>query len=162
MEVVLIRWPEEADQVDALRAARVPRLLLVEGAAAPPRPKDELEDWIRVPADEVDLHVRVETLDRRARAIEPIPPELDQDDVIRVNGAWVALPPVEAKLTRALLDRYGRVVGRDALHAAAWPTGLPRRNVLDVHVLRLRRRLEPLGLIIRTVRGRGYVLENAS
>jgi DNA-binding winged helix-turn-helix (wHTH) protein len=42
-----------------------------------------------------------------------------------------------------------------------WPGSAPGRNVLDVHVLRLRRRLAPLGLAIRTVRSRGYMLERA-
>jgi DNA-binding response OmpR family regulator len=39
---------------------------------------------------------------------------------------------------------------------------LPTRNALDVHMLRLRRRLEPLGLEVRTVRSRGYVLQPAT
>ena len=39
------------------------------------------------------------------------------------------------------------------------PEGAPGRNALDVHMLRLRRRLSPLRLSIRTVRSRGYLLE---
>ena len=39
--------------------------------------------------------------------------------------------------------------------------GAPTRNALDVHVLRLRRRLAPLGLEIRTVRSRGYLLQES-
>jgi DNA-binding response OmpR family regulator len=50
-------------------------------------------------------------------------------------------------------------VSRDALARAGWPDGAPGRNALDVHVLRLRRRLVPVGLVIRTVRSRGYLLE---
>lgn len=42
---------------------------------------------------------------------------------------------------------------------AVWPGQAPGRNALDVHILRLRRRLLPLGLAIRTVRSRGYLLE---
>ena len=42
-------------------------------------------------------------------------PELDENGVLRVGGGWVPLPPVEARLTSALLDRYGAVVSRDAL-----------------------------------------------
>src|SRR3546814_12262755 len=57
---------------------------------------------------------------------------------------WVSLPPVEARLTAALLDRYGAVVSRDALARAGWPTGSPGRNDLDVPVLRLRRHVAPL------------------
>jgi DNA-binding response OmpR family regulator len=61
----------------------------------------------------------------------------------------------------ALLDRYGAVVSRDALARAGWPAGAPGRNALDVHMLRLRRRVEAVGLAIRTVRSRGYLLETA-
>jgi DNA-binding winged helix-turn-helix (wHTH) protein len=73
----------------------------------------------------------------------------------------VSLPPVEARLADALVVRFGAVVGRDTLRRAVWPGSTPGRNVLDVHVLRLRRRLAPLGLAIRTVRSRGYMLERA-
>ena len=41
----------------------------------------------------------------------------------------------------------------------AWPNGAPTRNALDVHILRLRRRIAPLGLEVRTVRSRGYLLQ---
>ncbi|MCA1842891.1 MAG: helix-turn-helix domain-containing protein [Actinobacteria bacterium] len=61
----------------------------------------------------------------------------------------------------ALVVRFGAVVGRDTLRRSVWPGSSPGRNVLDVHVLRLRRRLAPLGLAIRTVRSRGYLLERA-
>ena len=88
-------------------------------------------------------------------------PDLDEDGVLRFRGQWVGLPPVEARLTRALLERYGSVVSRETLTSAGWPGGAPGRNALDVHVLRLRRRLDPIGLAIRTVRSRGYLLEDA-
>jgi DNA-binding winged helix-turn-helix (wHTH) protein len=58
-----------------------------------------------------------------------------------------------------MLDRFGSVVSREALTKAGWPTGTGGRNALDVHVLRLRRRLDGVGLAIRTVRARGYLLE---
>ena len=75
------------------------------------------------------------------RSVGAGPPSLDDDGVVRHAGAWVSLPPVEARLTRLLLDRYGAVVSREALAKAGWPDGAPGRNALDVHVLRLRRRL---------------------
>jgi DNA-binding response OmpR family regulator len=53
----------------------------------------------------------------------------------------------------------GSVVSRSALTRAGWPSGEPSRNQLDVHVLRLRRRVEPLGLSLRTLRARGYSLD---
>jgi len=58
-----------------------------------------------------------------------------------------------------MLERFGAVVSRESLGRAGWPDGAPGRNALDVHVLRLRRRLAPVHLAIRTVRSRGYLLE---
>lgn len=162
MDVVLVRWPSDEPTRIRLREEGIPRVLLVEEAAPPPAVADELEDWIRVPADEVDLHARVEAIERRLRARLSVAPTLDDDGVLRFGGAWVPLPPVEARLTAALLERTGAVVSRDALGRAGWPDGAPGRNALDVHVLRLRRRLRPLGLAIRTVRSRGYLLERAA
>jgi DNA-binding response OmpR family regulator len=161
MDVVLVRWPSEELTRARLREAGTPRVLLVEGGSAPPLVSDELEDWIRVPADEVDLHARVDAIVRRVRARATDAPTLDDDGVLRFGGGWVPLPPVEARLTAAMLERTGAVVSRDALGRAGWPEGAPGRNALDVHVLRLRRRLSPLGLAIRTVRSRGYLLERA-
>lgn len=154
-----MRWPaEQARRVELQREGRA-RLLLLEGGAAPPSAVDELEDWIRIPAEERDRDARIEQLRRRAAGRSSAPPRLDADGVLRFGDRWVALPPVEARLISALVERYGAVVSRDALARAGWPAGAPGRNALDVHVLRLRRRLGPLALAIRTVRSRGYVLE---
>ena len=120
---------------------------------------EDLEDWIRVPAGDGDLRARVDGLRRRGEARVAPAPAIDDDGVLRLGDRWVSLPPVEARLTAALLDRYGAVVSRDALRGAGWPSGAPGRNALDVHMLRLRRRLSPLALAIRTVRSRGYLLE---
>jgi hypothetical protein len=160
VEVALVHWPAEEDRREELRRGGLPRLLLVE-RGAPPIPSDGLEDWIRLPADDVDLRVRVEALRRRAHSGASARPDLDGDGVLRVGDRWVSLPPVEARLTEALLARFGAVVSREALARAGWPGGSPGRNALDVHVLRLRRRLAPLQLAIRTVRSRGYLLERS-
>ncbi len=162
MDVVLVRWPDERERRDELRRTGRPRLLMLDDGSPAPTAVDALEDWIRLPADESDLRARVRALELRAiGAVEDVP-SLDEDGVLRVDGSWVALPPVESRLTSALLARFGAVVSRDALAKAGWPDGAPRRNALDVHVLRLRRRLGPVGLVIKTVRSRGYVLEAAS
>jgi len=163
MEVALIRWPEEADAREVLRQTAKPRVLLLVGGSAPPTPVDDLEDWIRVPVSDADLRARMEWLSRR---LAPTPvtlevPVLDDDGLLRTDSGWLPLPPVESRLTRALLERFGAVVSRDALARAGWPSGAPGRNALDVHVLRLRRRLAPIDLVIRTVRSRGYLLERA-
>jgi len=162
MDVVVLRWPSEERRLEGIRRAGRPRLLLVSDGQAPPVPEDPLEDWIRVPAPEADVRVRVETLRRRAAGRAPRPPELDGDGVVRHAGAWAPLPPVEARLAAALVHRFDAVVTRDALSKAGWPLGSPGRNALDVHMLRLRRRLAPLGLSIRTIRSRGYLLERAA
>ena len=163
MDVVLVRWPVEASRRQRLAEEQRPRLLLVADGAGPPGAVDCLEDWMREPADEAELAARMAALAVRARAhVAPDRPELDGDGVLRRGRDWVSLPPVEARLTAALLDRLGTVVSREALARAGWPDGAPGRNALDVHVLRLRRRLGPVGLAIRTVRSRGYLLEAAA
>src|SRR5688500_4349743 len=162
MDVVLVRWPAEADRRNRLREAGTPRLLLIEDGP-PPTPDDCREDWIRVPADDADVRARMEAVTARgAQHVTPDVPALDVDGVLRFSGSWVSLPPVEARLTTALGDLFGAVVGREALARAGWPDGAPGRNALDVHVLRLRRRLATVGLSIKTVRSRGYLLEAAA
>ena len=71
----------------------------------------------------------------------------------------MTLSPVERSLAAALVDRFGAVVGRDTLARRAWPGESPTRNALDVHMLRLRRRIAELSLEVRTVRARGYLLQ---
>jgi DNA-binding response OmpR family regulator len=160
VNAVLVRWPADAARRQRLVDERRTRVLVVDADATPPEPVDCLEDWVRAPVDEAELGIRLRALAVRARAHDAADrPELDGDGVVRHGGAWVSLPPVEARLTAALLDRFGLVVSRESLARAGWPEGAPGRNALDVHVLRLRRRLGPVGLVIRTVRSRGYVLE---
>jgi DNA-binding response OmpR family regulator len=161
MEVALVRWPAERERLEQLRSEGRPRLLLVDDGAAPPLVADCLEDWTRAPTDEIDLRARIAVLEQRAADRSPEVPMLDEDGVLHHVGSWVALPPVEARLMGALLERTGAVVSREALGKAGWPDGAPGRNALDVHVLRLRRRVDPLALVIRTVRSRGYLLESS-
>src|SRR5215217_6617034 len=175
MDVTMLRWPEEAGRRSRISEAGEPRLLLVPDGEEPPLVGDCLEDWIRVPAAENEVRARVDALAVRSQAhtnghngsnghappTADAGPVLDDFGVLRVNGAWVALPPLEARLAEALLERLGAVTSRELLIRAGWPTGAPGRNALDVHVLRLRRRLTPVGLAIRTVRSRGYLMEPA-
>jgi DNA-binding winged helix-turn-helix (wHTH) protein len=159
MSVITIRWPAEESRRERLASDQVARLLLVEAGGPLPSVSDPLEDWVRLPADDSEVQCRVSTLASRARAAERTTATLDQDGVLRLGGRWVSLPPVEARLAAILLERLGAVVLRDSLSEAGWPGGSPGRNALDVHMLRLRRRVTPLGVQIRTVRARGYVLD---
>src|SRR4051794_39069916 len=123
METVLVRWPEEAEARESLRLAGLPRVLLVREGCPPPPPVDDLEDWVRMPVSDSDLRARVEWLNRRITPA-PVrcgPPVLDDDGLLRTVAGWTSLSPVDARLTRALLDRYGAVVSRDALAQSGWP-----------------------------------------
>ena len=158
VDVELVRWPEDAAWLAALRAEAAPRLLVVAPEAAPPEPNaDCLEDWVRMPAPEHDLQARLQALAARSHH-HGGRPSLDLDGVLHHQNQSVPLPPVEQALVAVLLERYRAVVTRGALTRRAWNQRPPRRNTLDVHMLRLRRRLTPLGLEIRTVRARGYLL----
>lgn len=165
MDVVLVRWPEETSRLADLREAGHPRLLLVQAGEPAPHISSCLEDWVRLPAAEPDVMARVAALEQRAAEHQAADhrrqtPSLDENGVLRRGDGWVALPPVEARLFAALLDRFGRVTTRDDLNRAGWPTEAPPdRNVLDVHILHLRRKTAPLGLSITTIRSRGYLLE---
>jgi len=139
----------------------MPRLLLVETDAPAPVAVDPLEDWIRLPVDRRDLQARLDGLSARGQEAKRNRPGLDEWGVLRYANRQAALPPLEARLASVFVDSFQGVVRRDDLTHAGWPGDDPGRNALDVHILRLRRRVEPIGLSIRTVRSRGYLLEPA-
>jgi DNA-binding response OmpR family regulator len=160
MNVEVLRWPTDTNRLTELRVAGVPRLLVVSNGDELPLGIDCLEDWVAADATEREVDARRRGLQLRAQQ-HSVHPLLDGDGLLHHRDAWVPLSPVEQSLAGALVDRYGAVVTRDTLSDRAWPTGVPTRNALDVHVLRLRRRIAPLGLEIRTVRSRGYLMQSA-
>ena len=116
MQVELVRWPAEEERLGEVRAAGLPRLVLVAEGVAPPLTADPLEDWVRLPASDDDVRARLRVLEDRARgSLEAERPELDENGLLRLGGQWVSLPPVEHRLMSVLLDRYRAVVSRDAL-----------------------------------------------
>jgi DNA-binding winged helix-turn-helix (wHTH) protein len=154
MDVAMITWPADVARRDELRRARVPRLLLVVPDAEPPLVEDLLEDWIRLPATERDIRARALTLQLRARTR----PWIDDFGILTYRGRTVALSPVEQRIAAVLVERFEAVAARERLERAVWPDQRPDRNRLDVHVHRLRSRLPSVGLELRTMRSRGYVL----
>jgi DNA-binding response OmpR family regulator len=89
--------------------------------------------------------------------------ELDIDGCqLRVSGTLIPLALKEFALLQALMEHAGRVLSRRELLDAVWGTGYPDANkTVDVHVLRIRRKLRRAGVgeYIRTVRGLGYVFD---
>ena len=112
-----------------------------------------------MPADEGDVRARARCLIERCDNGAAYEPELADDRVLRFARWWTTLTPVEARLAGLLSDRFGHVVPRADLARAGWPDGLPSRNSLDVQLGRLRRRLDGSGLVLRTVRSRGCLLD---
>ena len=162
MDVAFLRWPEESDRRSALVEERRPRLLLLDVGERPPEPTDCFEDWVVLPVEEQELASRTKALTARVARHQAVEPAVDASGVLRYGDRLLVLPPVEARLAGALATRFGVVVRRDSLANAGWPDGPPGRNALDVHLVRLRRRLAGIGLTLRTVRSRGYLLEAAA
>jgi DNA-binding response OmpR family regulator len=155
--VALIAWPRDAEHAEDLRAAGLPRLLLLSEAAEPPLSDDELQDWVRVPSDPLEVDARMQALQLRAARLRR--PALDESGRFSVGGSWVALSKIEIRLMRALVDQFSAMVTRAELARRAWPDGEPTRNQLDVRLRSLRRRLRPMGLRISVFRGRGFALQ---
>jgi two-component system OmpR family response regulator len=77
-----------------------------------------------------------------------------------IHGEAVELSPREATLLELLLVHADKVVTKEQI-ATAWAgdgTEVGAGNTAEVHIHRLRRKLEGSGMEIRTVRGLGYLL----
>lgn len=155
--IVVLRWPEEADEVERLSIGGIPRLLFVDADADPPAGGDCDQDWVRLPADDRDIAARLRALSIKA-ARHHARPELDGKGRLLHRGRWVSLSPIEGQLARLLVDRFGTVVTNEELARSAWDIPASA-NAVRVHLTRLRQRIEPLGLDIQGVRGVGVLLE---
>lgn len=160
-EVPLLRWPEEEPLRRDLAAAGAPRLLLLAAGQPPPDHWDELEDWIREPVDLAELEVRRQTV--RARALLALRrPWFDDAGLLRVGDEWVGLSPNQMPIARLLVERLNRLVHHEALVDACEAAGISTHaTALKAAMGRLERRLAPVGLCLRSIRGRGYLLEVA-
>ena len=156
-DLVLLRWPDQREERDALAVAGRARLLLVAPDADPPQGHDTLEDWIRTPIDATELESRRARLMRAVERARPI--VLDEYGQVRRGRRWIILSPQQEQLFAPLVANVDHVVRRSVLLDAIGvePEDLSQR--LDPAIRRLRGRIGPLGLTIRTVRGIGYALE---
>ena len=75
----------------------------------------------------------------------------------------VELSSREFGVLEALARRAGRVVSKDQLleSLTGWDEDVGT-NAIEVYVHRLRKKLEPAGVRIRTLRGLGYLIEQAA
>jgi two-component system OmpR family response regulator len=80
----------------------------------------------------------------------------------RHGDVALALTPKELELLHCLLARAGEVLTRKDLLELVWGYHFdPGTNVVEVHVNRLRRKMEAAGAgeCIRTIRGAGYSID---
>ncbi|MFF8919314.1 winged helix-turn-helix domain-containing protein [Streptomyces sp. NPDC015032] len=161
-DVKFVRWPAQASQRSYCNQQGIPCLLVVEGGATPPICSDPFEDWVRAPISRPDLDARVTVL--RLRAYGRKTPVLDATGTLRFDTRSVSISTAQIALMELLVAHFGEVVHRDELRErlAERAPSSPTRNSLDLHIMRLRRRLTPVKLVIRTVWGRGYSLEPQS
>lgn len=157
-DVIFVRWPVQADLRTRCRQDGVPRLLVVEGGAEPPISNDPVEDWIRPPVSRHDLQARVTALQNRFNSSRV--PTIDSTGTLSFGRHTITISTTQAELMRLLIDRFGQVVYRvEFMQHFASRTPTLSRNSLDLHIMRLRRRLLPIHLTIQTAWGRGYMLD---
>jgi hypothetical protein len=161
MSVVVLNWPSEDHRVGPLRAMGIPRLLLVDREEPPPVCTDPLADWAFVSAPEDEVEARVAALAARARNRDGAHPVVDPTGTLHWRGQATALSPKEAQLTRCFLEHLDHVVSREQLARTVWPDQGVQPKTLEMHIVKLRRRLAP-ALEIETVRARGWVMRAAA
>lgn len=82
--------------------------------------------------------------------------------VIR-GGRTITLQLREALLLQVLMQNCGRIVTRSMLLEAAWSYDFePRGNIIDMHIHRIRKKIDAgfSGSLIQTVQGAGYLLDD--
>jgi two-component system response regulator RegX3 len=132
------------------------------------------DDYITKPYRLRELVARIRAVLRRALAGEAPPIDVDAIDIgplhldlarheLSVRGKEVPLPRKEFELLHLLMVNAGRVMTRDVILDDVWgPNYVGNSKTLDVHVKRLRSRIEDdpaAPRFIATVRGIGYRFE---
>jgi DNA-binding response OmpR family regulator len=127
------------------------------------------DDYLTKPFDMKELTARVRALLRRARSERvgrriligslEVDPEGGE---VRVDGRLIALTKTEFHLLVCLVSRPGIIFTREMLLEQVWGYDyLADSRLVDVHIRRLRAKLEPdpsEPLFIQTARGLGYKL----
>jgi two-component system OmpR family response regulator len=131
------------------------------------------DDYLVKPFAPSELVARLEVLLRRHRA-PPAKPELmlevgdlKLDLVAREalrEGRRIELLPMEFKLLEFMMRNAGQILSRRMIFEQVWEYYFdPGTNLIDVHVGKLRRKIDFTGVppLFRTERGIGYILSAA-
>jgi DNA-binding response OmpR family regulator len=130
------------------------------------------DDYLTKPFASEEMAARLEVLLRRTRA-QPRQTVLTVQDLemdlvtrqVRRGGREIALLPTEFKLLEFMLRNSGQVLTRTMIFEAIWGYHFdPGTNLIDVHLGRLRKKVDLAGQppLIRTIRGSGYAIQAAS
>ncbi|WP_170336730.1 response regulator transcription factor [Ruegeria arenilitoris] len=124
------------------------------------------DDYLVKPFEMDELEARIRALSRRKEldygAKESIG-GLEFDRAARqvsVKGEVMDIPRREIAVLECLLERRGRIVPKSQLTDYVYGVGADvEASAVEPHVSRLRKRLQDLGIRIKTARGLGYLLE---
>jgi len=154
------------------RQSRLPVLILTAADSVEQRVKGldlGADDYMAKPFALSELEARVRALTRRAaggtqNVLRHGALTLDvAGRVAAIDDQPLDLSAREIGLLEVLLARAGRLISKEQLveHLCEWGEEVSN-NAIEVYVHRLRKKLEPGGVRIATVRGLGYCLEKST